>query len=89
MVLCFGRKTQKNSPGVKRLTFLWGETDIQTKGPGAVCHMRGGGGGRWALGNLHRHICSTDLGVGFWTSCSGLRFHPCEFYHLEGEKIVQ
>ena len=23
-VLCFGRKTQKNSPGVKRLTFLWG-----------------------------------------------------------------
>lgn len=43
-VLCFGRKTPKNSPGVKRLTFLWGETDIQTKCQGAVCHMDGGRG---------------------------------------------
>ena len=49
----------------------------------------GVGGGGWALGNLHRDICSTDLGAGLWTSCSGLRFHPCEIYNLEGKKIVQ
>ena len=66
-----------------------GETDIQTKCQGAVCHLDGGGGGGWALGNLHRDICSTDLGAGLWTSCSGLSFHPCEIYNLEGKKIGQ
>lgn len=88
-MLCFGRKTQKNSPGVRRLTFLWGETDIRTKCHGALCHMDGDGGGWWALGNLHRDICSIDLGVGLWTSCLGLRFHPCEIYNLEVKKVAQ
>ena len=86
-MLCWERT--EDSPGVKKLPFLWGEIDVQTKCYRAVYHADGCGRRVAGCGKpsqrhlLHRRVCGA---LGFLL---GLKFHPCGIYNLEGKKVIK